>query len=237
MTLIFFLVVRDRPPTGIQPATRGTPNLSATVDTARHLSRSKGFWIISFGTFCRYGIYAAVQALWAGPFLMQIIGLAPVAAGNVLLVMNIGLIIGSPLSGWLSDMVLVSRKILIVAGLFGMGAVLAALSLLPPGTGTAWVTVLFFSFGLMSSTGQIMYAHVKEMVPIENAGLAMTGINFFTMFGVAVFLQGLGRLMTLLYPETALGRESFTSAFGFCTGCLWVMALVYTMTRETLLRD
>ncbi len=35
-----------------------------------------------------------------------------------------------------------------------------------------------------------MYAHIKEQVPRANAGLAMTGINFFTMAGVAgVFLR------------------------------------------------
>ena len=239
LTLVFFLVVRDRPRADAEQAAgpKAAPKLRETIDAARHLSRSAGFWIISLGTFCRYGVYAAVQALWAGPFLMNIMGLPPVVAGNVLIMMNVGLIMGSPLSGWLSDMVLVSRKKMIMAGLFGMGAILTALSLLPPGAGTIVVTVLFFGFGLMSSTGQIMYAHIKEMVPIEHAGLAMTGINFFTMLGVAVFLQGLGRLMTLFYPETALGPQAFTGAFIFCAGCLLVMGLAYAMTRETLSRN
>ncbi|MBI9083179.1 MAG: MFS transporter [Desulfobacterales bacterium] len=238
LTIVFSLVARNRPRTEAEPATGPpvAPKLSETLHTARLLSRSAGFWIISMGTFCRYGIYAAVQALWAGPFLMQIIGLSPVAAGNVLLMMNIGLIVGSPLSGWFSDWVLVSRKKVIIAGLIGMGAALAALSMLPPVTGAVTVAALFFSFGLFSGAGQIMYAHVKEMVPLRHAGLAMTGINFFTMLGVAVFLQGLGRLMTRFYPETALGPEAFTGAFGFCAGCLLVMALVYAMTRETLSR-
>jgi fucose permease len=51
---------------------------------------------------------------------------------------------------------------------------------------------LFFGFGFSSSSGQIMYAHIKERMPLKNAGTAMTGINFFTMIGVAFFLHGLG---------------------------------------------
>lgn len=236
VTLVFGWVVRDRPrsPFASETAGRNTPSLRQTLETGRRLARSPGFWIISLGTFCRYGIYAAVQALWAGPFLMKVVGLSPVATGNVLLSMNIGIIAGSPLSGWFSDRLLASRKQVVIAGLLGMGAILAALALIPPGTGMAAMTGLFFGFGLFSGAGQVMYAHIKEMVPVENAGLAMTGINFFTMMGVAVFLQGLGRLMSLVYPQTALGAEAFTVAFGFCAACLTGTALAYALTRETL---
>jgi hypothetical protein len=79
-----------------------------------------------------------------------------------------------------------------------------------------------------------MYAHIKERMPIERAGTAMTGINFFTMAGVAVFLQGLGSLMQRFYPEAALGAGAFRGAFLFCAGCLLVTAALYLMTKETL---
>ena len=79
-----------------------------------------------------------------------------------------------------------------------------------------------------------MYAHIKEQVPHENAGMAMTAINFFTMAGVAVFLQGMGSLMQFLYPGTSLGVPAFKSAFIFCSICLVVIGLCYTLTTETL---
>lgn len=47
----------------------------------------------------------------------------------------------------------------------------------------------------------------------------MTGINFFTMIGSAVFLQGLGSLMQYLYPETSRSPEAFMVAFSLCAIC------------------
>jgi len=79
-----------------------------------------------------------------------------------------------------------------------------------------------------------MYAHIKERMPAELAGTAMTGINFFTMIGVAIFLQGLGNMMQYFHPGESLGADAFTDAFIFCAACLLVTAVVYSFTVETL---
>jgi sugar phosphate permease len=236
LAVVFFLVVRDRPePVDNAPGAGPYPAGGSRSPTrVRALFSEKDYWIISLGTFCRYGIYAAVQALWAGPFLMQALGVSPVAAGNLLFLMSVGLFVGSPICGWLSDAAIGSRKSVILFGLIGMLAVLVVFSFIPVGVGFASLAVLFFGFGFFSSAGQIMYAHIKERMPIEKAGTAMTGINFFTMAGVAVFLQGLGGLMQRFYPEAALGTGAFRGAFLFCAGCLLVTAVLYSMTKETL---
>lgn len=236
IAVLFFLVVRDRPST---PAYREIPrevstSLKETLKNIRALFTEKDYWIISFGTFCRYGIYAAVQALWAGPYLMKVIGISPVATGNILFLMSIGLVLGSPVCGYLSDLLVYSRKKVIITGIMGMIAILAILANLPAGTGTIFLAILFFSFGFFSSSGQIMYAHIKERMPIERAGTAMTGINFFTMGGVAVFLQGLGNVMQRMYPEASLGSAAFKGAFFLCASCLAATAILYFFTAETL---
>jgi hypothetical protein len=99
-------------------------------------------------------------------------------------------------------------------------------------TGLRWL--LFFGSGFFSSSGGIMYAHIKERMPAELAGTAMTGINFFTMIGVAVFLQGLGTIMQIFHPGESLGALAFRDAFLFCAACLLITAVLYGFTRETL---
>lgn len=234
-----FTVVRDRPETlaGGPPVSEVSGRPGEVFAGVKALFAEKDYWIISLGTFCRYGIYAAVQALWAGPYLMKVIGISPVSAGNLLFLMSIGLIAGSPFSGWLSDVWIRSRKPVIVGGLVGMVLVLVLLCRLDAGTGYFTLAVLFFGFGFFSSAGQIMYAHIKERMPIERAGTAMTGINFFTMTGAAAFLQGLGNLMARLYPGASLGPDAFRASFLFCAGCLVVTALFYLFTKETLGRS
>ena len=234
--VIFFAVVRDRPRVPLVP---DMPDAVSTRlgDIFRSLAalfREKDYWIISMGTFCRYGIFAAVQALWAGPFLIEVLGVAPVSAGNLLVLTSIGIVVGSPVFGWFSDTVFAHRKGVVVCGLAGMAAVLLILTRLTPGTGMAVLSVLFFSFGFFGSAGGIMYAHIKERMPAERAGAAMTGINFFTMIGVAVFLQGLGNMMKYLHPGDSMGRAAFVDGFGFCAICLAVTVVLYLFTVETL---
>ena len=233
---LFFLLVTDgsSAKTGMENQGSSRPRVSDTMERARILFSHRDFWIISSSTFCRYGIYASVQSLWAGPYLMEVAGLSPVTTGNILLLMSIGMIIGSPLSGHLSDRMVTSRKKVIIPGIWGMVMILGILVFLPAQAGKLTLSVLFFCFGLFSSSGQIMYAHIKEQVPHENAGMAMTAINFFTMAGVAVFLQGLGFLMKFFYPGTSLGGPAFKSAFVFCSICLAVIGFCYLLTKETL---
>jgi sugar phosphate permease len=210
------------------------PSVSQTLGQAWDLFHRRDYWVISLATFCRYGIYAAVQGLWAGPFLIHALALSPVTAGNILFLMSIGLILGCPLCGWLSDSLVGSRKKIIIPGIVCMIALLLGMNQLSPDTGVWVVYLMFFSFGLASGSGQVMYAHIKEQVPRANAGMAMTGINFFTMAGVAVFLQGMGHVMTRFFPGASLTLPAFHLAFTVCAVCLACIALLYGMTRETL---
>ena len=233
--VLFFFWVSDRPGNQKTEKSKETsqPRIKDTLKKARVLFSQRDFWIISFSTFCRYGIYASIQALWAGPYLIQVVGFSTVTAGNILLLMSIGLIIGCPVSGYLSDSLFRSRKKIIIPGICGMAGILWFLVFLPAEAGATTLSILFFGFGLFSGSGQIMYAHIKEQVPHENAGMAMTAINFFTMAGVAVFLQGMGSLMKYLYPGASLGVSAFKSAFVFCAVCLTFISGLYILTKET----
>lgn len=205
------------------------PALAALME----LLRLRDYWIISLGTFVRYGVYAAIQTLYAGPFLMQVAGLPAVAAGNVILLMNVGFICGGPIFGAISDRGVRSRKRVVAPGLTAMAVVVAVLALLPVHAGLPVLAALFFLLGLVNSTGGIMYSHIKERMPPEKSGTAMTGINFFTMIGPAVFLQALGLFMQAWFPAASLGAAAFDAAFGVCAASLLMAAILYGFTRDT----
>ncbi len=234
IAILFYVIARDRPDEAPvrQPATVSPAHLSAAVGAILRLFSRRDYWLISMGTFFRYGIYASVQALWAGPFLMIAMDLSQIATGNLLLVMSIGLIIGSPVCGWVSDSVLCSRKSIIIAGLAMMAGILITLAVLPVDTGLSILFALFFGFGFSSGTGQIMYAHIKERMPPENAGAAMTGINFFTMTGVAFFLHGLGWAIQTFYPGGSLEPDAFRMAFVLFGGLLVLTGVLYGFTAD-----
>jgi sugar phosphate permease len=234
IVLLFLAIVRDHPDHSTSQSVSTDSVKQNPLAGIRELIGHRDFWIISFGSFSRYGVFAAVQALWAGPYLMTAIGISPVATGNLLFLTSIGLIIGSPVFGYLSDALLVSRKIPIYLGLLGKILILVTLARLRPGASLVLLSILFFGLGFLTSSGQIMYAHIKERMTINRAGAAMTGINFFTMVGVAFFLQVLGNTMQYLFPDSSFGSSAFEYAFYFCSAALLLAGILYTFTRETL---
>jgi len=239
LVVLLYWIVRDTPP--IEGDTHHLPAPSPGARGVFHhiwiLLAKRDYWIISMGTFVGYGSFAAFQALWAGPYLIEAMGLSPFSAGNVIFMVNLGLIIGSPLLGALSDKVFKTRKWMILAGLIFVAATMLVLARLPFGTGIAVLMGIFFFFGLVRASSLLMYAHIKELMPVEMSGAAMTGINFFTMMGPAVFLQGLGLFMQTLHPEASRGLAAFQAAFILCAVCLGIAGLAYFFTRESQDKD
>jgi sugar phosphate permease len=232
LTLVFFIVVKDRPRESIPGSVEANMNIQHAVGNIRILLKQIDFWIISFSTFVRYGIFAAFQALWAGPYLMEVRGYSALTTGNLILLLNVGMILGAPCWGTLSDRLFNTRKGIIIAGTIAILLTIVILALIPPGTPLVGVSMLFFGFGFFNATGLLMYPHIKELMPSEMSGAAMTGINFFTMIGPAVFLQGLGILMQTLYPEASRGPEAFNAAFMVCIISLLLVLLSYFFTNE-----
>jgi sugar phosphate permease len=191
------------------------------------------FWIISLGALLSYGVFAAFQTLWAGPFLIEVMGFTPLVSGNLILCFNLGFLIGPLVCGTLSDRIFRTRKWVVVWGHAGYAAVLAVLVVLQVGTPVWALAFLFLCFGLFRGTGSLMYAHIKELMPIEMAGAAMGGINFFVMVGAAAFLHGLGLFMQGFYPHAPRGADAFSGAFILCAACVACVSLIYLFTRDT----
>lgn len=229
LTLALFWVVQDRPGerNAPAPAPKGSPLANLAV-----LMRHRDYWIISAGTFVRYGTHAALQTLWAGPLLMEALRFSPVQAGNILLAMNIGLILGGPLWGAVSDRIFKTPKWVVAGGLLMLALITWGLRTLPPGTGAVVVGAVFLAFGIASASGMHVYAHIKGLVPKDMAGAAMSGTNFFTMMGPAVFLQGLGIAMQGLYPEASRGPDAFATALTICVVCQAGIGVLYLFTRN-----
>jgi nitrate/nitrite transporter NarK len=231
---LFYLLVRDRPEesTRKQSAAPSPQTPSHLLGDLRLLFRNKDYWIISYGTFVRYGIFAAFQTLWAGPFLIEGIGFSPVAAGNLIFLCNVGLLLSGPLWGAVSDRIFRTRKWLVCFDLGVLTLLLGLTAGAGPGTNVTVLAALFFSFGLFQP-GTLMYVQVKEIMPLRMAGTAMTGVNFFTMVGAAFFLQALGGLMQSLYPEASRSLPAFHTAFLLCAVFMASVSVLYAFSKDT----
>ncbi|MGC1401737.1 MAG: MFS transporter [Thermodesulfobacteriota bacterium] len=230
LSLSFFLIVRDRP--SLQKAV--SRKIDNPLKGLKIVLSLPAYWGISIGTFFRYGCLVAIQGLWAGPFLMNGLGLDILTAGNALLFMSVGVMIGYPLSGRISDLWVRSRKRVIMPSLWAMAGFILLLAFLPRGVNVLWVYLLFLAIGLASSPGQIMYSHIKELVPADVMATAMTGINLFTMLGAAFLMQAMG-LAVEAGPQGLNHPEAFRPAWYLCAVGLGLSAVIYMWIPDSLI--
>lgn len=234
LILGFILIVRDAPQGQPPPADTSDGSHTSPLSALRRLFKDWSYWAISMSIFLRYGAYASIQSLWAGPFLMAYLGLPPLLAGNLILLISIGFILGSPGGGMVSDRLLHSRKKAIVLGSSIAGATVFLISLWDAPAMLPLLGVLLFLLGFSSAFNQVSYAHIKELMPAHMSGTAMAGINFFTMFGGGVFMHSLGGIMKHLSGTQTLSGELYATAFVICGCALAVNVGLYLTTRDSI---
>jgi predicted MFS family arabinose efflux permease len=226
--LCFFLIVRDRP-SGQRGANRPLGNPFKGLNQVLRLPY---YWIISLGTFFRYGCLMALQGLWAGPFLMNGLGMDILTTGNALLLMGVGYMIGLPLFGRISDQVIRSRKKVVLPSFWVMALLILCLAFLPRGVNIAWIYLWFLAIGLASAPYQIMYSHIKELVPSHVMATSMTGVNLFTMLGAAFLMQAMG-LVVEAGPEGLSHPEAFRPAWYLCAFGLTLSGILYSFIPDS----
>lgn len=74
------------------------------------------FWPLAVWFFFTYGSIMVYQGLWAGPFFQDILGWDRSDCGTVLTFIGLGMILGCPTAGYISDKILQSRRKVLITG-------------------------------------------------------------------------------------------------------------------------
>jgi MFS family permease len=203
------------------------------LQSMRLILKSLAFWQMGAVAFFRYGTFVSLQGLWLGPYLIDIKGFSPLQAGNLITLLAIGIMVGGPIAGRLSDRTFDSRKGVALGGL-----ILYCLSLLPL-TGALkiqspfWFGFIFFFIGFFSSFGMVIYSHAKELFPISISGTVMTLVNFFTMAGAAISMPLLGRVIEF-FPRVdhAYPARAYHFAFLLCFLGMAASVIFYAFSKR-----
>lgn len=190
---------------------------AGVIKTLRLILCNLSFWQIGSIAFFRYGTFVALQGVWLGPYLMNIRKFTPLTTGNILMMLSLGMIVGSPVAGYLSDRLFRTAKPTLMIGLS------CYILCLIPLTGiwkieSAFVySVIFMFLGFFSGFGMLAYTHIKELFPLSMSGTALAGVNFFVMAGGAFFIQIIGIIISL-YTNTnqAYPPGAYHLAFFIC---------------------
>jgi len=237
-----YLVIRNKPaelgfPTprelmGLGPAQAGVEvRLGAAL---KAVFANPQFYLLGMLLFSYYGTFMGVGSLWAGPYLQNVYGLTKQAAGNIIMMFPLGMVFGCPLSGYLSDKVMKSRKRVLL-----WGCVLHTISYIPlvfftNGLSVNLLYVLFFWYGLSGGAFVSCFACAKETCEPRFAGTAVGALNIFIFVGGAFYQQVMGIIIGR-YPIIKAGVYS-TSAYqaAFCVPFIGLIAgiILYSFFRE-----
>jgi predicted MFS family arabinose efflux permease len=226
--LLVMAVVREAP-IGVEYRSRGTSPLAGLGSVCA----TPAYWLLAVAAFFWYANYMAVQGLWGGPYLMDVVGLSRQAAGMHLLVASLGFLAGCLVIGRIAELVGSHRRVMLggqLALLAGMTIFLGPAARLNP-----WLLlVLFFLLGLAVSAGVAIYPLIRQRFRHDITGTALTAVNFFILLGAAAAQQVMG-LVIGRYPIVAgsYPAEAYHQAFLLPMGGLAVAILIFSRLQES----
>ena len=127
LTFMIWRFVRDRPaelglPSPVVHGPAGEKPIGLREGVRRVLSE-KYFWPLALWFFFDCAIFFTIGGLWGGPYLMHVYGMTKAGAGNILSMLAVGMIVGSPALSYASNRIFRGRKPVLV--LTSLGAVAA----------------------------------------------------------------------------------------------------------------
>jgi sugar phosphate permease len=234
ITVLVFSVVRDRPPQQCRDLEREPAQAPTGMWEAwKEIFGNRDFWLLSAVAFAWYGNYLAVQGLWGGPYLMEVLKLSREETGRMLMCTSLGFISGGLVIDSVARRLMHSYKKALLAGqcllLLLMTSFLGFAELLSHGA----LTAVFFALGLAVSSGVMIYPVIRSMFSVRIVGTALTSVNFFVLMGAASMQQIMGVVIgsfrKLTPAETA---QAFHAAFGFPLAALAVAIAIYFFARD-----
>jgi predicted MFS family arabinose efflux permease len=243
-----FVFIRDKPedlglPRVSDAPRAAAPPLRETLAAIPAIAGNPRSWPVLLMGATMYGSFVAFFGLWGVPYLTQIYGLQRVTASNVLMMTAIGLLVGAPLCGWVSDRWLGLRRPPIIAATALYVAVWALLALPATPVPAAWLAPLCFLLGFASGGVSLVFPCIREVNDPRHVGVALGSQNLPIFLGVALMQWLTGVLLDANWAGAvaAGGRlyplGAYRAAFNLCLGVAFVSFVVACLTTETRCRN
>lgn len=236
VTMLVFLMVRDQPSkSGVAEEAGSSDDDGKTGMLAawKEIFGNRDFLLLGGVSFFWYGNYMALQGLWGGPYLMEVLHLSRTQTGRLLMFTSIGFICGSMVTDTIARKVLGSHKKTLLVGQALLALLMCGLLGPMERLSTTLLAAWFFAIGLTVSSGVMIYPIIRNTFQVRIVGTALTSLNFFVLMGAAVTQH----LMGIIIEHLADGKGgatpfAFHAAFLLPIIGLVVSVLLYLPAKE-----
>ena len=213
-------------------------SLGAQLRGIRQVFTSLKFWHIAPLVTMSQTAFLAIQGLWAGPWLRDVIGLGRDEAAAVLFWVAVAMMVGFIILG--AAAARLSRSGispgLTSACCMALFLAVQVLVLVLPASFYFWV---WLAFGFIGTAGIIAYAGLSQLFEAKLSGRVTTGVNML-VFVSAFSWQWIIGVIIEHWPVAADGsynEKGFYYGFGLLIGCQLIALIWYVIGSRMLGRS
>lgn len=196
VTIFIWIIVRDAPVKKEGSASQKILTMPELKNAIKQVLSTPSFWPLALWFFFDCAIFFTFGGLWGAPYLMHVYHYSKTEAGNIMSMLAFGMIVGSPLYGFLSDKVVKGRKLLLIISSIFSVLLMASLFFYLNNISRLMLYIICFGIGICTNAiVSIGFTAAKELFPIEIAGTATGIINFFPFAAGAIFQQLTGVIL------------------------------------------
>ncbi|MCX8176453.1 MAG: MFS transporter [Candidatus Bathyarchaeota archaeon] len=195
---------------------------------------SKNLWVVGFTLLVWYGTLVNFQGLWSIPYLIQVYGFDRSNASNLITLIPIGVCVGAPLWGYISDKVLKTRKTIYVLGYLSYTLTWIVFIFLKNIPKEAFYPV-FFMLGFFSGAIIVSIALLREFFPEHLVGTDIGCKKILPFIGVGILQPLTGYILDQAGPVKIVEDVKFYPPQVYQTAFTVCIFLLVTATLTTLI--
>jgi MFS family permease len=202
LAFLFLLIVRDKP-------TTTTYETQPALKDILSIFKNKRNWLLTLYCGLAFTPIAVFGGLWGNPFIQAAYDLSKTEAATLVSLVFIGLGLGSPILGILSDRIGDRIQVMFYCTLISCAAI--SLILYWNSMPTWLLVLLLFTFGFALGAFMIVFALGKELNSAALTATVIAMINASDGILTGITEPGIGKLLDLTWDGTIVnGVHSFS---------------------------
>jgi sugar phosphate permease len=239
LAILIGLIVRDHPKSSPKELVQTDKKLKFW-EAFSGVLRNPQSWLNAAYAGLVYAPTAAFAELWGITYLGRVYDIDRTLAANAVSCIFLGMAIGCPITGWISDKIKRRKPVMITAAIGSLVTMASALYI--PNLSITVLFVLLFLYGIANSGFATSYALAGEITPRRLAGTSLGFANMASVIIGACFQPIIGWFLDLQWDgkmfngAAVYSPEAFRHAMMALPVCLAIGVIVTFFVRETYCR-
>ena len=200
------------------------------MNNLKTVINNKENWMIGIYSFLVWAQVLGFAILWGIPFLKLNYNLDNIKSTNAIGYIWIGIAIGSPIIGWISDYI--RRRCIVMTACGILGAVSMFLVIILTNIPLIFLNILMISLGISSAGQTLPFALIRDNHSLQNNSTANGFNNLCIVFGGVFFPLLIGKILdfywigNIEYGIRVYNVKTYQIALSILPICYLIAALI-----------